>query len=314
MAGYLHYAQDTCSLNDIVKNTCINPVDIDTYTQVLAAANHGVANPSNNEPPHIPFILPESATSSSFHIPACTPQEHNTLKSLSQSMGGAGVMALADLLWETKLPSYIGDANTFAGGVGAATTTTSSHMLHTIAKYETLLKEYEDLRNHRATAATLNRKSPALKAAFNEMNTLFNRKGQSILHKHAVKTKMVVNQTGRVVSESIPISSQADVQKLASLAKIGRIAGPGLIVLDGYIRANGVYHAYNANDPTWKRQAVVQSAGFTAGVIAAGAIGFLIALSPLGLVVGLVVGGAAALGVDFFATNIAGRAYDWARQ
>jgi len=78
----------------------------------------------------------------------------------------------------------------------------------------------------------------------------------------------------------------------------------------GYIRANGVYHAYNANDPTWKRQAVVQSAGFTAGVIAAGAIGFLIAVSPLGLVVGLVVGGAAALGVDFITTGFVGWGYD----
>jgi hypothetical protein len=60
------------------------------------------------------------------------------------------------------------------------------------------------------------------------------------------------------------------------------------------------------------RQAVVQSAGFTMGILAAGLIGFVIALSPLGLVVGLVIGGAAALGVDFVVTDFAGRAYDWA--
>ena len=50
-------------------------------------------------------------------------------------------------------------------------------------------------------------------------NGVVNRKGMKFLHERAVLTREVKNLTGRIVRESIPISSQADVLKLQKLAK-----------------------------------------------------------------------------------------------
>ncbi|MEW8256181.1 MAG: hypothetical protein AB2747_17625 [Candidatus Thiodiazotropha taylori] len=94
-------------------------------------------------------------------------------------------------------------------------------------------------------------------------------------------------------------------------AKFGRIAGPAFIVIDGVFRAKSVIDKYNTNDPSWKREAVVQSAGFTAGMAAGVAIGAAIAFSPIGLVVGVVVGGAAAIGADIGVKVVAEIIYEW---
>jgi F0F1-type ATP synthase assembly protein I len=81
-------------------------------------------------------------------------------------------------------------------------------------------------------------------------------------------------------------------------AKFGKVAGPVFIALDGVFRTNSVIEKYNANDPTWKREAVVQSTGFVGGVGVGVLIGSAIALTPVGLVAGMVIGGVAAFGAD----------------
>jgi hypothetical protein len=58
------------------------------------------------------------------------------------------------------------------------------------------------------------------------------------------------------------------VIKLQKLAKFGRVAGPGLILLDGGLRAASVYKDYRANDPRWKRGAFVEGGSFVGGVAA----------------------------------------------
>ncbi len=308
MAGYLHYPTSPCSINDIAKQTCINPNTIEEYTSTLNAANSRIANPNSKQTVR-PFILPTSS-GSNFHIPACTPQEHETLKYLSASIGGVGTMALADLLWETKIPGYISDMNTFGGnGIGAAARS-SSLILNDIAHYDKVLSEFEGLRNHGAVQATLARKEPEVKRAFTKMNNRLNAKSQQILKKHAVKTREVLNQTGRVVRESIPISSHADVQKLAKFAKGARILGPGAILLDGYFRANNVVHEYKNNNPEWKRSAVVQTVGFAAGVVAGIVIGFVFAPAFGGIILTLAVAGATGVVMDKLATGFAGVVYD----
>ncbi|MGH1486062.1 MAG: hypothetical protein ACRBCI_07555 [Cellvibrionaceae bacterium] len=310
MAGYLHYTKSPCSLVDIAKSTCVKPVDIDTYTQTLLAANHRIQTPEAKQYDHKPFILPKSVGANSIHIPHCSPQEHQTLQYLSASMGGAGVMALADLLWETKIPDYVADLNTFGGnGIGAAARG-STLILNDIARYDSLLKEYESLRNHGAVKTTLTRKEAELKRAFNHMNHRLNAKSQQLLHKHAVKTKEVVNQTGRVVRESIPLSSHADVQKLSKFAKGARVLGPGAILLDGYFRFNDVYYAYKNNNPEWKRKAVVQSVGFIAGLAAGALIGVIFAPALGGILLTMAVAGTVAVGMDYASKYIVGRAYD----
>ena len=122
--------------------------------------------------------------------------------------------------------------------------------------------------------------------------------------------RQTTNATGRPVWESIPVRDTADVQKLARFAKVGRVAGPGFILLDGYLRANSVHHAWKNGDPAWKREAVVQSGAFAGGIAAGAAIGFVIALTPVGLAVAVVAAGAVAVGSNYLLKGIFGDLYD----
>jgi hypothetical protein len=86
---------------------------------------------------------------------------------------------------------------------------------------------------------------------------------------------------------------------------------PGFIVLDGHLRANSVYHKRKAGNPEWKREAVVQTGAFAAGIAAGVGIAFIITASPVGLVIGLVAAGALAVGADYVAQGFFDKAYDW---
>lgn len=186
----------------------------------------------------------------------------------------------------------------------------SSRVLEHIAHYDEVLKEYEGLRNHRAAPNTLKPKQAELSRAFENMHESLNRRGQQLLYKNTFPTRETLNQRGRVVRESIPVMNNLDVQKLSKLAKAGRILGPGFIVLDGYIRSNQVHHMRKEGDPRWKREAVVQTGAFAAGIGAGVAIGLVVAFSPVGLVVGLVAAGTAAVVMDHLSQRGIGHVYD----
>ncbi len=109
---------------------------------------------------------------------------------------------------------------------------------------------------------------------------------------------------------SIPISSHPDVQKLAKLAKFGKIAGPGFMVLDGALRTHKVANMYQENNAQWKREAVIQAGGFAAGIAAGVFIVFMIGFAPVGIVVGLVAAGAMAIAADRLATNAITAGYE----
>ena len=182
---------------------------------------------------------------------------------------------------------------TFAGGGGAAMVKTSNMILNSIDLYERELAAYELLKNHGARPETLNRK------------------GQTFLHQHTVKTRQVKNLNGRIVTESIPLTDSHYVRSLSNLAKIGKVVGPGLVLLDGYFRYENVAKLYQDNNPKWKRQAVVETTSFAAGLALAGTIASVVVLmTPAGLLVGLVVGGGAAVGVDLIAKEAVGFMYD----
>ena len=147
-------------------------------------------------------------------------------------------------------------------------------------------------------------------AAFKEMNQILHAKSLNYLNNNTFKMRQTTNAAGRPVWESIPVRDTADVQKLAKLAKVSRVAGPGFIVLDGYLRANDVHHAWKNDDPNWECKAVVQSVSFGAGIGAGIFIGAVIALTPVGLIIGVVAGGAAAVGVDYAVKDRVGKMYD----
>lgn len=308
MTHYLYYPRSACSLDDIVHFVCGKQTD-DTAKGKLKAANYHIKNAEQLNHRGTPIILPDTM-SSSTDLPICTAQEHRRLDKLSRHVGGVATLALAELIDELKIPSFASDMNTFGGnGIGAAAKA-SSFMINDIAHYDKLLKEYYDLKNHRAAPATLMRKEVELKSAFTKMNKSLNRRGQHILQKHKSKNKQVVTQTGKVGFEPIPINNQADARRLAKLAKFGKVAGPGFMLMDGYFRYDKVATMYNENNSNWKREAAVQSSGFLAGIAAGAAIVFVIGTAPVGLVVGIVAAGGAAVVADKTVTGMAGYFYD----
>jgi hypothetical protein len=308
MTNYLYYPNSSSSLVDIGNSVCGAPMDDNIKGKLLLANNH-IKQPDKRNFNNTPVILP-GAANSHCSLPMCTDQEHKRLSTLSNQVGGPATIALAELVDELKIQNFAGDMNTFGGnGIGAAAQA-SGFMVKDVANYDHLLKEYYDLKNHRAAPATIIRKESELERAFKKMNDSLNRRGQQILRRHASKTKKVLTQTGKVGREPIPISDQQDAQRLAKLAKFGKVAGPGFILLDGYLRYDKVSNMYKQNNPQWKRETVIQSASFATGIMAGATIVFLIGAAPLGLVVGIVAAGAAAVVADKLVTGAITKVYD----
>jgi hypothetical protein len=229
---------------------------------------------------------------------------------MASSIGGARVMGIADLLQQTKVLDHIGDAGTFLGGASAGGITASNHVLKSIDKYAEVVAEYDAYKKSGGVSNTLRRIGRRRQQAFREMNHIFNQKGVNFLNNHAFKTRQVPDTRGRIMSESIPINNHAEVQALRRFAQKARYVGKGLIVLDAGLRVNSVYHHHQAGKD-WKREAVVQGAGFGMGLYAASTLITLISVAtPLGLVIVIAVAGATALGVDLVSKNVAGRVYD----
>ncbi len=310
MSQLLYYPHQSCSLSDIASEVCKDANTIDQYTEELLVANRGITQANNKQPVGKPLILPNASATNSY-TPICTTQEHKTLSTLSQSIGGVGTMALAELYDFITPPNLYGNLTTFTSGAGAAVTANAQYILKTISEYDDANKLHQAYENHRAAPATIAREKPKVDKAFKKMSHLLDRKGQQLLHKHAFKTRQVKNMTGRIVREAIPISSLPEVKSLARLAKAGRVLGPGLVVLDGGLRAHNTYKMYKSNDPSWKREAVVQSAGFAFGLSSASLIGgAVLIIVPGGFLLAIVAGGIAALAADAGVQKVAGAVYD----
>ncbi len=320
MPQLLHYPQHCRTLTDVAQQACINPNDIDNYAQVLAKANY--KQPNDILSPFTPVILPEnrpgSSLDSTVRIPRCTVNENKRLATLNRQIGGAGTLALADLVWEiTKDGAHNAwqfskqNATTFGSGGGVALVQTSNMLLNSIDEYQRELTLSENLIGHNAADPTIKRQKIKEKAAFDRMYRTLDRKGQQFMHKYTVKTRQVKSLTGKIMTQSIPLSDSTYYRNLTNLAKMGKVVAPGLVLLDGYLRYDGVIDMYRANNPKWKRQAVVETTSFTAGLLAAGAIAsIVVAMTPAGLLVGFVVGGMAAVGFDLMAKETIGVIYD----
>jgi len=319
MTDFIYYPQsNNQTLSNIANDTCRNEAEQQDHLSALINANPRIASAAAPMSNRKPIIIPNGAAScGASQILNCTPQEHETLHTLSYALGGAGVMTLANLVWETKLPESIGYLNTFGGaGIGAGQSA-SNFILKDVANYDRLLAEYEDLKNHRGPNNTgpkhrMLAKKAELDRAFQRMNNTLNRKGQAILHKNAFKTRETLNKTGRVVRESIPVSSVPEVKQLASFAKHAKILGPGAILIDGYFRANQVNHLYKNNDPAWKRAAFVQGASFAAGIGAGLVIGAIFAPALGGIILTVAMAGTAGIIMDKLAQTLAENTYDYA--
>ena len=189
----LHYPQNARTLNEVARQVCTDPSGIDNYVQLLAQANRRQADAPL--PLHTPVILPDSQTGAPINatsIPICSFQENQRLAALSRQLGGAGTLALADLVWEITKDGVHNtwqfskdNLTTFAGGGGAALVKTSNMILNSIDHYERELAAYELLKNHGARPETLARREVSLRKAFNQMQQTLDRKGQTFLHEHS---------------------------------------------------------------------------------------------------------------------------------
>lgn len=313
MASSIYYPQSACTLHNIAQSFCQNPELADDFAAQVLRANPQTKGLNTPNTRNRPVVVPNSKHPSSINMNdllCCLPEEHENLSQLSQQVGGATVMGLANMLWDTRIPDAVGDLNTFGGnGMGAALAS-SNNVLKAIDEYDHALKHYEDLKNHRAAPRMVRAAQSRANTAFSKMNQVLQMKSINYLNTNTFKTRPTTNATGKQVWESIPVRDTSDVQKLAKFAKTARVAGPGFIVLDGYLRANSVYHMHQDNDPRWKREAVVQSGSFSIGIGAGILIGAFVAATPVGLVFGLVLGGAAALGADYITNGVIGEIYD----
>ena len=309
MPAQVYYPTSPSSLDIIAKSMEYFNAKNDAIIEQLLKANPTIRNSHDIQPPQTPFILPDDSNIF-VDAPACSNREHQLLAGFSGYAGGATTMALAELVDELKLHQYTGDANTFGtGGVGQYVKSAGG-ILEKVENYDRAIKEFESYKHHRAANNTLHLKEQEAKRAFMEMNEAFNRKGQTILHKHKGRMRKAFNLRGKEVFESIPVGSNADIQNLTRFAKYGRVAGPGFIAIDGGLRAKKVLDMKNSDDSRWKREAVVQAGAFAAALGAGVAIAFFIAPVGVGFIVGAVVAGTAAVVLDKIAQDLIGRGYD----
>lgn len=106
----------------------------------------------------------------------------------------------------------------------------------------------------------------------------------------------------------IPLSHSAQSVSLAKFARVGKILGPGMIALDAGFRVNSIRNIY-LDGGNWEREAFRQSMGFGTSLVF-GAVALSLFFGPFGLIVSVILAGAAALIVDKFATHYSGRLYD----
>lgn len=314
MPTSIYYPRTPSSSKKIAQKTCPADMTSEEFERMFLAANGKSPDRQCVCSPSKPVVVPPSAQDRSVSIAplkACTDEQRQTLSHMSHYAGGATVMGLANLLSDTKIPEAVGDLTTFGGnGMGSAVAQ-SDRVLGAINKYDLANKHYEDLKNHRAAPRTLNAAKTRAQAAFKEMNQVLNEKSLNYLNNNTFGMRQTTNATGRTVQESIPVRNTMDVEKLAKFAKAGRVAGPGFIVFDGYLRGKDVYQSWQNNDPNWQRKAVVQGVSFGAGIYAGAAIATVIAITPVGLAIGIVAGGAAAVGIDYGVKEVVGGLYDW---
>ncbi|WP_221797152.1 hypothetical protein [Oceanobacter mangrovi] len=277
-------------------------------TDRMKAANHHL--PSNGYVAAGSPVLIPGNTPSPINVNQCPREDHNVLMHMAMTAGGVATAALAELLESSRLMDFTSDANTFTGGGVGGASAIADKLLSLVQSYDKAVMEFEDLRNHRAAPATLERARVKLQIAFQEMNEEFNRRGQKVLQRHISHMEQITNQTGRVVQRSIPLANNVEMQRLAKMAKFGKIAGPGFIAFDGALRYNKVYQMRRNNNSQWKREAVIQGAGFAAGILAGVIIGAMIVPTAAGVAFGLVVAGGAAYIADKAVSIISSRIYD----
>lgn len=313
MASSVYYPRTLTTPQDIANQFCPAGESSEDFRQRILSANSSLTTQSSCAP-RKPVMVPSADQSPSVSLGplnACTAEEQDTLSQLSQYAGGAAVMGTARLFADLRLGDIAGNLTSFGGGGISAGVALANPVLSAIGYYDHANQYYQNLKNHRAAPATLNQAKRVVERAFIKMNHELNARSLNYLNNHAFGMRQTTTVTGRQVWESIPVRESVDVQRLAGFARVGRVVAPGLVLVDGGMRANKVHNAYQGGNPDWKKMAVVEGGSFAMGLGAGVAVGFVLTITPVGLAVAIVAGGAAAVGVDHVLKRFFTAMYDW---
>lgn len=315
MASSIYYPRNLCTPLDIANQFCPPGNTPEEFQQRFLSANHFLTAKSQC-PPSRPVMVPGAHQDSSLNLGplnACTAEEQRTLAELGRYAGGSAVLGTAKLMADLRLNEIAGNMLSYGGGGISAASALSDKVLSAIHYYDTVNSEYQKLKNHRAAPSTLRSFEKVVERAFTKMNQELHARSLDYLNNQTFGMRQATTVTGRQVWESIPVADSLDVQRLSRFAKAARIAGPGMLVLDGGLRTHNVYQAHQTGDPNWKRMAVVEGGSFAAGIGMGVLIGAAIAFTPVGLAIGIFVGGAVAVASDHLFKRFFNFIYDLVR-
>ncbi len=242
-----------------------------------------------------------------------SPSSIRNLSKMTETMPGPHVAALAEVSQHLGLREIAPDLNTFGGAGLSAATARSSDFLTALKKYDDALAEYFAYKSHRAAPGTVSRLKLVADNAFKELQIKFNNETTRFLNRYPPKMETIVQpRPGRpnfTIHREVPLTSASGAQSLAKFARYGKALGYGMVALDGYFRYQTV-NDIRMRGGNWQREAWAQGAGFITGV-GLGIASFAILLGPLGIVVGILVAGAAAVMIDKGIVSLTRNIYDW---
>lgn len=242
------------------------------------------------------------------------PTVAKPITKLSTSLGGDNVVALADVC--SKLFEFN------VGVLGASSAYYSSRvdgLVGAVKGYQAALMNYRQ-----AVEQGIKNKSTyraRAQAAFVQMQEQFHHE-LSVVN-HGVKARRgtpltdfkratnIANSSRSVASLNVESSVQAS--NLVKFSKYAKVLGDGLALIDFSSRIGNIHTTYKAND-NWHKEMFIESSGFISGAVAgtlalnigSAALFLVMAATPVGWV-GLVIGGAAVVGVSAGASMLANK-------
>ncbi|MDH2432625.1 hypothetical protein QCD60_08600 [Pokkaliibacter sp. MBI-7] len=259
-----------------------------------------------------------------------TPGERANIAELVRQLGLEGTLALADFYEESMAPinHHLAEWRDqhWRDGIGAAAggwAARNTVLMDQVTAYEQALRDVRKAHQNKQPAHVLRRVEGDTRAAWRRLNEQF----RVALEKHFAKVKgrgTIWSSADRGIDiakshrddTKLNLSGSRDIALLRGLARASNIAGNSMLVLEVGARGKKVVDQYRQGGD-WMRTATVQSTGlalgFLGGALGAGlaadaAVAIGLAATPLGWVMVLGVGIAAA----YFAASALDTGGQWA--
>lgn len=262
--------------------------------------------------PHHPYLLSPRPSAEDRGIVSvlnsAPPRQLRNLTEISLDFDGESTLALAEVM--EMLRSEPSLAMT-----GAGTSVYSERMNAfgcSVQKYQDALLRYRKAVEAKASAAVMGLARQHAQNTFNEMQSEFRHELKAVTSRIKARRGTVLGNSDRALNiatssrsaTKLNVMSQVEAHNLLRFSKYATHLGNGLVAIDFASRVANVHNAYQAGG-NWERELFIESTSFAAstatGVATAkagvAALGFVVALTPVGWV-GLIVAGVAIAGVS----------------